>query len=117
MINKTFKILPPSTGIDANWHVTDKGDTMTAHCFGIGHDIESGKALAERIALCLNACKGISDAELRRKLKFPCRECENMKAEKLEGGKFGGYVCSKTKNHAFVGLVNERPAWCPLDVA
>lgn len=110
-----FKVLPPSKGIDANWHVVNSGDTVVAHCFGFCHSVEDGKGFAERIALCLNACDGISDEELSKKIRFPCRECEHIKIEKLESRKDGSYVCSKTENLRFVGDIKSRPKWCPLN--
>jgi hypothetical protein len=66
----SFRVLPPSTGRDENWHVTDEGDTMVAHCYGLGHDIKEGEALARRIAACLNFCRGM-DTELLEKLLAP----------------------------------------------
>jgi hypothetical protein len=59
-----FRVLAPSSGADANWHVTDANDTMVAHCFGFGHSVSGGEAFANRIALCLNACVGLTDEQL-----------------------------------------------------
>lgn len=60
--------LPPSQGLDANWHITDEGDTFVAHVFGMGHSVdEKSKANAERIALCVNACWGLSTEELQER--------------------------------------------------
>lgn len=62
--DRRFILLPPSDGIDANWHVTDDGDMCVAHCFGFCHDIAQGQQLARRIVATLNACKGRSIQEL-----------------------------------------------------
>ena len=59
-----YKVLPPSEGVDKNWHVTDASDTCVAHCYGFGHDVASGEKLARRIAACLNVCEGIETVEL-----------------------------------------------------
>ncbi len=63
-IDEKYQILAPSKGIDNNWHVTNEGDTCVAHCYGFGHSINEGKALAERIVACLNYCAGKSTGEL-----------------------------------------------------
>ena len=63
-VDSGFQVLPPSIGIDANWHVTGNGDTCVAHCFGFGHDIESGEGLAIRVAAALNYCRGIPTLHL-----------------------------------------------------
>lgn len=34
-----WRLLPPSVGVDANWHVTDAGDTFVAHVFGFAHGV------------------------------------------------------------------------------
>jgi hypothetical protein len=61
---KDFRLLPPSQGVDNNWHVTDDSDTMVAHCYGFAHSIADGEELAHRIVACLNACKGIETKDL-----------------------------------------------------
>jgi hypothetical protein len=33
-------VLPPSAGIDANWHVTDTSDTFVAHVYGFDHSVD-----------------------------------------------------------------------------
>ncbi|MBS0229360.1 MAG: hypothetical protein JSS23_11765 [Proteobacteria bacterium] len=46
-----WRMLPPSIGVDANWHVTDSGDTFVAHVFGFNHSVdEKSKANARMIA-------------------------------------------------------------------
>lgn len=60
----TFRVMPPSEGIDANWHVTDHSDTCVAHCFGFGHSVPEGEALAARVAAALNYCRGIPTEHL-----------------------------------------------------
>ncbi len=60
----SFRVLRPSKGLDNNWHVTDDGDTMVAHCYGFEHDIPSGEIFARRIVACLNFCKGLDNETL-----------------------------------------------------
>lgn len=62
--SEAFTWLRPSTGVDANWHITNRGDTCVAHCFGFAHDVAQGEALALRIAAALNYCRGIPTAHL-----------------------------------------------------
>lgn len=62
-----FQAHPPSDGIDANWHVTDEGDTCVAHCFGFAHGIQAGEPLARRVAAALNACRGIPTEDLEKR--------------------------------------------------
>lgn len=46
-----WRMLPPSTGVDANWHVTDSDDTFVAHVYGFSHSVdEASKANARLIA-------------------------------------------------------------------
>lgn len=62
----TLIVLPPSAGVDANWHVTDKGDTFVAHVFGFGHAVDAqSEANARRIAACWNACEGLDTGLLK----------------------------------------------------
>ena len=49
-----WRVLPPSDGIDHNWHVTNDSDTVVAHCYGFDHSVEGGKPLAYAIAEALN---------------------------------------------------------------
>ena len=63
--NRTYKVLRPRAGVDMNWHVTDDGDTMVAHCYGFNHDIPTGEGFARRIVACVNACKGLSNERLK----------------------------------------------------
>lgn len=63
----SFRVIAPSTGQDANWHVTDDADTCVAHCYGFAHAIQPGEKLARRIAAALNACRGIPTAELEKR--------------------------------------------------
>jgi hypothetical protein len=60
----SFHSYRPSVGVDANWHVVNSGDTRVAHCFGYGHSIDGGEALALRIAAALNYCHGIPTEHL-----------------------------------------------------
>lgn len=65
-----WMVLPPSEGKDANWHVTDEGDTFVAHVFGMNHAVDDkSKANAERIALCVNACWGLSNGDLQERAR------------------------------------------------
>lgn len=66
LAHASFRVLPPSRGRDENWHVTDEGDTMVAHCYGFGHQVKDGEQLARRISACLNFCKGMDTALLER---------------------------------------------------
>lgn len=61
---QNFVVLPPSSGVDNNWHVTDVDDTMVAHCYGFNHDLESGEPIARRIAAALNYCSGMSTKDI-----------------------------------------------------
>lgn len=65
-VGTTYRMFPPSVGIDKNWHVTDDMDTMVAHCYGFAHSIEGGEDFAERVKLTLNACRLLTTDELRR---------------------------------------------------
>lgn len=62
--NDWFQILPPSVGVDANWHVTNYADTCVAHCFGFSHSVDGGEDFARRISAALNYCRGISTDRL-----------------------------------------------------
>ena len=43
--------LPPTSGVDDNWHVTDEADSFVAHVFSCNHSTdEKSKANAELIA-------------------------------------------------------------------
>lgn len=64
LCNHKFIVHPPSVGIDANWHVCNDTDTVVAHCFGFGHSVEQGQALAVRVAAALNYCRGLPTADL-----------------------------------------------------
>lgn len=55
-----WRMLPPSSGLDANWHVTNHADTCVAHCFGYAHNVSGGQALAMRIRAALNVTSHIS---------------------------------------------------------
>ncbi len=66
LFDDSFHVLRPSIGVDANWHVVNSLDTYTAHCFGFGHSVEEGEVYAQRIAACLNYCRGMTTDELRR---------------------------------------------------
>jgi hypothetical protein len=35
-----WRVLQPSVGVDANWHVTDELDTFVAHVYGFGHSVD-----------------------------------------------------------------------------
>lgn len=59
-----YRVLPPSVGLDSNWHVRDDADTCVAHCFGFNHSVSDGEVLARRIAACLNFCDGIDTDDL-----------------------------------------------------
>lgn len=99
----TLIVLPPSVGVDANWHVTDKGDTFVAHVFGFGHAVDKQSEInARRIAACWNACEGITDDELSHGPVLPLHrhsELINQRDELLEVLKhirrcipYGGFV-------------------------
>ena len=62
----TYRVLRPSQGVDANWHVTDDGDNKVAHCFGFGHDVAAGEQFARRIAACLNLLIGVPTETIER---------------------------------------------------
>jgi hypothetical protein len=64
MSQAKYKLLPPSVGVDKNWHVVDDADTCVAHCYGFSHSISGGEAFARRIVACLNACHGMDTNEL-----------------------------------------------------
>jgi hypothetical protein len=59
-----FSVWPPSSGVDANWHVVNGGDSAVAHCFGFNHSVEQGEALAVRIAAALNYCRDLKTEHL-----------------------------------------------------
>ena len=61
-----YRVLPPSRGVDANWHVTDHGETKVAHCYGFGHDVAQGEQFARRIAACLNLLVGVPTDQIER---------------------------------------------------
>ena len=63
--NTKWTLLPPSVGVDYNWHITDDGDTCVLHAYGFNHAVDDdSKALAERAIACLTACVGIPTARL-----------------------------------------------------
>ena len=63
--NTKWSLLPPSVGVDYNWHITDDGDTCVLHAYGFNHAVDDdSKALAERAIACLTACVGIPTARL-----------------------------------------------------
>ncbi len=35
-----WRVLQPSIGVDANWHVTDESDTFVAHVYGFAHAVD-----------------------------------------------------------------------------
>lgn len=57
----SFELIPPTCGVDNNWHVVDVGGHMVAHCYGFGHDVADGEPFARRIEACLNFCKGLDN--------------------------------------------------------
>lgn len=63
-IDNIFRLMPPSTGADINWHVSDDGDICVAHCHGFAHDVDLGAALAVRIWAALNYCRSVPTAHL-----------------------------------------------------
>lgn len=63
-MHRSFKVLPPSEGMDGNWHVTDSNDVVVAHCYGFDHSVVDGESLAYRIAAALNYCRGIPTGRL-----------------------------------------------------
>ena len=64
-------LLPPSSGVDANWHITDKGDTFVAHVFGFNHAVdEQSKANAALIVHRVNNWDKLVEA-----LEFYANKC------------------------------------------
>ena len=63
--NTKWGLLPPSSGVDNNWHITDDGDTCVLHAYGFHHAVDDdSKALAKRAHACLTVCVGIPTARL-----------------------------------------------------
>lgn len=63
--NTKWVLLPPSSGVDNNWHITDDGDTCVLHAYGFHHAVDDySKALAKRAHACLTVCVGIPTARL-----------------------------------------------------
>lgn len=91
----TLIVLPPSVGVDANWHVTDKGDTFVAHVFGFGHAVDKQSEInARRIAACWNFCEGIETGQ-------------------MEGNTFEEYVV----NQAFINGMTPSDKGMNIDVS
>ena len=44
-----WRVLPPSVGIDANWHVTDEMDTFVAHVYGFAHSVDEKSKINARL--------------------------------------------------------------------
>lgn len=60
----TLSVLPPSNGVDAQWHISNDMDTMVLRSFGFGND---GKGAASRnIALLVAAAVNSLPALLDR---------------------------------------------------
>lgn len=67
-----YRVLRPSQGVDANWHITDDGDTHVAHCFGFDHAVdEYSEKFARRIAACLNAFVGVKTEDIKESKWLP----------------------------------------------
>ena len=58
-----WRVLPPSVGVDLNWHVTDNGDTFVAHVYGFGHSVdEQSKINAHLIAAAPDLYEALTQA-------------------------------------------------------
>jgi hypothetical protein len=44
-----WRLLPPSSGVDNNWHVTDADDTFVAHVYGFGHAVDEQSLINARL--------------------------------------------------------------------
>lgn len=46
-----YKLLPPSQGVDLNWHITDEADTFVAHVYGFNHAVDEQSKIQAQL-LC-----------------------------------------------------------------
>ena len=44
-----WRLLRPTVGVDANWHVADSGDTFVAHVFGFAHSTDEQARVNARL--------------------------------------------------------------------